>query len=92
MSTSEIPEKLPNPFASLEIADALKARKVSDDPNWQSFLDQCVYSDGSAKALSQCSKSTRKEYVTRLRASSVDWWKPDFLWKGLDQAMAVIAP
>jgi hypothetical protein len=92
MSTSEIPEKLPNPFTSLEIADVLKARKVSTDPDWQLFLDQCLYGDGSATALSQCSKSTRKEYVARLRASPADWWKPDFLWKGLGPAMAVIAP
>jgi hypothetical protein len=92
MSTSEIPEKLPNPFASLEIADVLKARKVSDDPYWQSFLDQCLYGNGSATALSQCSKSTRKEYVAMLRASRADWWKPDFLWKGLGQAMAVVSP
>jgi hypothetical protein len=92
MSTSEIPEKLPNPFTSLEIADVLKARKVSDDPNWQSFLDQCLYGDGSATALSQCSKSTRKEYVAMLRASPADWWKPSFLWKGLGPAISDIAP
>jgi len=92
MTAAELLEKLPNPFISLEIADVLKAREISTDPDWHLFLDQCLYEVGSAAALSQCSKSTRKKYIAMLRASAADWWKPSFLWKGLAPAIAAIAP
>lgn len=91
MSASEITEHLPNPFSCLEIADLPKARALSADLQWQSFLDQCL-EEGSAYALSQCQKPIRKKYMAMLRTAAATWWNPDYLWQVLPKALEVIAP
>ncbi|PKO61223.1 MAG: hypothetical protein CVU24_09655 [Betaproteobacteria bacterium HGW-Betaproteobacteria-18] len=91
MAASEITEHLPNPFSCLEIADLPKARALSADLQWQSFLDQCL-EVGSASSLKQCQKLIRKKYMTMLRDVAVTWWNPDYLWQVLPTALEVIAP
>lgn len=91
MAASEITEHLPNPFSCLEIADLPKARALSADLQWQSFLDQCL-EEGSAYALSQCQKPIRKKYMAKLRDAAVTWWNPDYLWQVLPTALEAISP
>ena len=91
MSASDIQEHLPNPFSCLEIASLAKAREASTSAEWHSFLDRCL-EDGSAQALSQCTKPARKQYTTALRTCAVTWWNPDYLWQVLPRALDAIAP
>lgn len=91
MSASDIQEHLPNPFSCLEIASLAKAREVSTSVEWHSFLDRCL-EDGSAQALSQCTKPVRKQYTMALRTCAVTWWNPDYLWQVLPRALNAIAP
>lgn len=91
MAASDIQEHLPNPFSCLEIANLAKAREASTSAEWHGFLDRCL-EDGSAHALSQCTKPVRKQYMSALRTCAVTWWNPDYLWQALPRALDAIAP
>jgi hypothetical protein len=87
---SEIETQLANPFLKLEIADLSNARKASEDKAWQNFLDECL-TDGSAEALRKHPKQ-RKKYISMLRNQAAWWWKPNYVWSKLANAVSIIAP
>ncbi len=79
-----------NPFMRLEVADLHAARQITLNKRWQEFLNRCL-ALGSATALTYYPKQ-RKQYAGFLRKASASWWKPEKVWTGLPQALAVIAP
>ncbi|MBI5006427.1 MAG: hypothetical protein HZB95_04805 [Nitrosomonadales bacterium] len=87
---NEIQTQLGNPFLKLEIADLTDAREASKDKTWQSFLDECL-SIGSAEALRNHPKQ-RKLFMMMLRNHTARWWKPDYVWSKLENAVSAIAP
>ena len=65
--------QLEDPFQALHIASLSKARALSKEKQWQSFI-QNASNDGAAKAFSELSKHYRKIYRERLTECAVKWW------------------
>ena len=66
-------DQLGNPFDSLHIASLSKARALSKEKAWQSFI-QTAANDGAVTAFSTLSKHHRKTYRERLTQCDVGWW------------------
>ena len=66
-------DQLENPFQALHIASLSKARALSKEKQWQSFIQNSSNS-GASMAFSQLSKHYRKIYRERLNECAVKWW------------------
>lgn len=89
---SQVITTLKNSFVWLEIADRAKAYAACSCQKWKDFLGWCS-SLGSCRALAQLpSKKIRKQYLARLRQSSVPWWQPAKVWNGFENAVQKLQP
>ena len=79
-----------NPFKTLLIADLELAKAASDDQEWHGFLAESQQV-GVPQALS-CHPDKRKTYLALLGGIQVSWWKPNYLWVDLPEALEAIAP
>jgi hypothetical protein len=84
-------DQIENPFTKLHIADPGSAVSASIDPLWQECLAKAKI-DGMPKALCEYTQPQRKKYRAILMDSQVYWWKPESVWKGLPEALAVLDP
>ncbi len=66
-------DQLEDPFQSLHIASLSKARALSKEKQWQSFIKNSS-NNGVSTAFSQLSKHYRKIYRERLTKCAVKWW------------------
>lgn len=66
-------DQLEDPFQSLHIASFSKARALSKEKQWQSFI-QNASNNGASMAFSQLSKHYRKIYRERLTECTAKWW------------------
>jgi hypothetical protein len=86
-------DKQLNPFRFLEISELDTARKLSENPDWQWFLDISEY--GGAPAAFVEVFATKKERLKArqmLRQCAAKWWNPANAWEGHIQANAAIHP
>lgn len=68
--------KLKNQFLPLEIADPSTARNLSDDAQWQQFLDLAM-TEGSAVAIAKAPKGKqRDDRIALLRQAAHPQWTP----------------
>ncbi|MBC3833599.1 replication initiation factor domain-containing protein [Undibacterium amnicola] len=91
MPPCELISKMKNPFLTLQIADLKKAKQLTEEIEWQSFLLRCLET-GSAKALSELKKAQRKAFNSRLDSVRASWWNPNYVWKYFENALLRIAP
>ena len=66
-------DQLEDPFQALHIASLSKARALSKEKHWQSFI-QNASNNGASMAFSELSKHYRKIYRERLTECAVKWW------------------
>lgn len=66
-------DQLEDPFQALHIASLSKARALSKEKQWQSFI-QNASNNGASMAFSELSKHYRKIYRERLTECAVRWW------------------
>jgi hypothetical protein len=78
-----------NPFLTVGIASTEVAFDACTDPAWHSFVYDCRM-QGAQVALWSREKAVRQEYLARLKAISVPWWKPVEIWKQRGHALAVL--
>lgn len=84
-------ESLPNEFKKLEIADRQKFVDEFEHPNKAQFLNDC-YENGSGYALQKLSVQDRRKFLAGLRKAKAVWWKPEWIWKALPDAIDKIKP
>lgn len=65
--------QLEDPFQALHIASLSKARALSKEKQWQSFI-QNASNNTASTAFSELSKHYRKIYRERLTECAVKWW------------------
>lgn len=66
-------DQLQDPFKSLHIASLSKARALSKEKQWQSFI-QNASNNGVSMAFTKLSKHYRKVYREQLSECAVKWW------------------
>lgn len=66
-------DQLEDPFQALHIASLSKARALSKEKQWQSFI-QNASNNGASMAFSEPSKHYRKIYRERLTECAAKWW------------------
>lgn len=66
-------DQLEDPFQALHIASLSKARALSKEKQWQSFI-QNASNNGASMAFFEPSKHYRKIYRERLTECAVKWW------------------
>ena len=66
-------DQIEDPFQALHIASLSKARALSKEKQWQSFI-QNASNNGASMAFSELSKHYRKIYRERLTECAVKWW------------------
>lgn len=86
---------LKNTFLPLEIADLAIARALSDDVQWQQFLDLAM-TDGSAVAISSTPIGTQRDKMfSMLRKSKHSYWtstKIEQIWRSYLRAVDELHP
>jgi hypothetical protein len=79
---------LPNPFKPLSLVaypGCLSSKNYN--PLWTLFLNACQ-DHGYKAALAHFNKADKAIYAHRLKhEGKSEWWKPDVVWKGLQDAM-----
>ncbi len=66
-------DQLEDPFKALHIASLSKARALSKEKQWQSFIKNAS-NNGASMAFYELSKHYRKIYRERLTEYAVKWW------------------
>ena len=91
LTAAQLKGELKNPFKRLEIADLQKLKQVFKHPGLPAFLDEC-HGQGAEQALGKLSVKDRRRYLIGLRKAKAEWWKPEWIWQSLPDALSVIKP
>ena len=70
---SSLLDQIEDPFQTLHIASLSKARALSKEKQWQSFIKNAS-NNGASMAFYELSKHYRKNYRERLTECAAKWW------------------
>ena len=80
-----------NPFKRLQIADLQQVKAIELGDDWKAFIAESLHV-GVPRALKERPDKVRSKYLSMLDDCQVKWWKPDWVWKQLPGAVAILMP